>query len=177
MQKLNEMDLPFELPEIAEFSEQGYTILGRTLAYATSYESNCKSLATLIGLELDHNLLNTEDHLNEFLAFMQKRKLFAQIKDIVNKTNLHHSIPEILHSGREARNFIAHESSIGVFQLFERDDRDTIIKELREKTIKIADANLIILLLGQKISDEPIPTLSFLNSYPKKVADWVCRIE
>jgi len=171
------MEFPFELPKITEFSNQGHTILGRALAYATSYESNCKTLASLIGFKHDHSILNKEDHLNEFLAFMQKRKLFAHIEDIIKKTNLPHSIPEMLHKGREARNFIAHESSIGVFQLFESDDRAFIIKDIRKKIIEIAEANMAVLILGQKITNEPIPTLSYLNSYSESVAEWVCRIE
>jgi hypothetical protein len=122
-------------------------------------------------------LLRTESHLNEFLAFMQKRKLFSHIEDIIKKINLSHSIPRILHGGREARNFIAHESSIGVFNLFESDERDAVVKVLREKILKVAEANLVVLLLAQKITNEPVPAVSFLISYSENIAEWLCWIE
>ncbi len=169
------MESPFELPEITEFSDQGYAILGKALAYATSYETNCKALASLIDIKGNSGILDSEDNLNEFLDSIQKRNLNNSIQNIKKSIFPSNSITEILRKGREARNFIAHESAIGVFRLFDNDERKKLIREIKEKIIEIAEANIIIIILGFNITNEPVPTLSFLSSYPENVAKWVCN--
>ena len=44
------MELPLEIPERTQFSDEAYGVLGRALSFATEFEGNCRALSLLIGL-------------------------------------------------------------------------------------------------------------------------------
>ncbi len=71
------MDLPLELPERTQFSDEGYGVLGRALAFATDFEGNCRSFSTLIGLKAEPSVLRDEKSFDEFCRFIEKRNLFT----------------------------------------------------------------------------------------------------
>jgi hypothetical protein len=178
MSDKQKMDLPFEIPERTQFSDEGYGVLGRAIAFAADFEGNCRAFATLIGLKDEPSVLRDEQSFNEFCAFIEKRNLFTHLKTIGEKFQFTEDVNTVLKSGREARNYIAHGAGLGLTHILENENRrknfiDGIEKNVRE----IVEANLIILFLSNFVTDEPNPTSEYLRGYVNCVCCWVCEAE
>ncbi len=170
-----DMELPFDIPERTQFTDDGYAVLGRALAVATEYEGNCRALAALLGLKAEPKLLDDKKMLNEFCEFVWRRRLNTNIDALKGKLKLRDEVVSKLHVGRDARNYVAHEAAVGARRILENDgERKHLVEELSEKLRKLAEANLIVLVISQAITNEPIPTAQFLQTYPEQIVGWVC---
>lgn len=172
------MDLPFEIPERTQFSDEGYGIIGRAIAFTADFEGNCRAFATLIGLKDEPSVLRDEQSINEFCTFIEKRNLFTHLKTIGEKFQFTENVNTVLKSGREARNCIAHEAGLGLKHILENENRrKNFINGIEKNVREIAEANLIILFLSNFVTNEPNPTSEFLRSYVNSVVAWVCEEE
>jgi len=149
--------------------------LGRALAVATEYEGNCRALAALLGLKAEPRLLDDEKMLGEFAEFAWRRMLKQNIDVLKSKLKLKEEFVSKLSIGRKARNYVAHETAIGAHRILESDNgRKYLAEELSIKVRELAEANLIILVISQSITNEPVPTVEYLEAYPEQVVQWVC---
>ena len=173
------MDLPFDIPERTEFTDDGYGVLGRALAVATEYEGNCRALASVLGLKSQPRLLDYEEIFREFCNSVWRKFLKANIETIIDILNIREEeVISKLHIGREARNYVAHESAVGAPRILEVDsERKLLIEDLSKKVRELAEANLIVNVISQLVTHEPIPTVNYLRAYPDKVVEWVCEVE
>ena len=173
------MDLPLDIPERTEFTDDGYGVLGRALAVATEYEGNCRALNAVLGLKALPRLFDYEEIFREFCNSIRRKFLKANIETIIDKLNIREEeVISKLDIGREARNYVAHESAIGAPRILEIDsERKHLIEDLSKKVRDLAEANLIVNVIIQLITHEPIPTENYLRTYPDKVVEWVCEVE
>jgi len=171
------MYLPFEIPERTQFSDECYGIIGRALSVATDFEVNCKSFATILGLKSQTEILDDPSAINEFCRFIDKRRLITHVEAIIEKLNIPQNVSTLLNNGREARNYLSHEACKDLNHYPEDDDRASFINQIREAVKAIAEANLIILLLLNIVTNEPNPSPRFFASYIDKVIEWACGVE
>lgn len=172
------MELPLEIPERTQFSDEAYGVLGRALSFATEFEGNCRALSLLIGLSHQPDIMRDRASIGEFCQFMRRRTLSVHLKAVAKAFGIPEDIECILDRARCSRNYIAHEAGIGASRNFEnRKDQKQSIREVGDNIKKIAEANAWIVALSQAVTNEPLPTLSFLKEYPSQVAEWVCEIE
>ena len=173
------MDLPLGIPERTEFTDDGYGVLGRALAVAVEYEINCRALATVLDLKSKPRLLDSEEIFRRFCNSVLKKFLKDNIETIIDKLNIREEeVISKLDIGREARNYVAHESAIGAPRILEIDsERKLRIEDLSKKVRDLAEANLIVNVIIHLVKHEPIPTENYLRTYPDKVVEWVCEVE
>jgi hypothetical protein len=169
-------DSPFDIPERTRSVDDGYSILGRALAYATEYECNSRVLASLLKIKIKPALLDDDKILAKFSEAIWKKRLSTQISTMKEKLKVQESILKCLHAGRAGRNYIIHEAAIGAQGRFEKKgNRDGFFKELSKQVHNIAKANILVLIYVQLIANEPIPNAHHLKTYPDRITDWVCR--
>lgn len=179
---IKNMDLPLDIPERTEFTDDAYGVLGRALAFATEYERNCRSLAGLLGLKIEtySKLLDDDEILGEFcFSIWEKSKLYKNIEAVKDILNIGEEVISKLHIGRDARNYVAHEAAIGARRILEIDsEQKLLIDDLSKKVRELAEANLIIHVISKLVTKEPhrIPTENYLRTYPDKVVEWACEV-
>jgi len=173
------MELPFDIPERTEFTDDGYGVLGRALTVATEYEGNCRALAALLGLKSHPRLLDYEEIFHEFCNSVWRKFLKDNIKTILDMLNIpEEEVISKLHIGREARNYVAHDAAVGSRRILEIDsERKLLIEDLSKKVRELAKANLIVNMISKLVAHEQIPTANYLRTYPDKVVEWVCEVE
>lgn len=168
----------FDIPERTQFSDEGYGVLGRALAFGTQFERNLRGLASMVGIKSAPEILKDQNSINEFFMFIDKRQLLTHIKTISETLNIPEDVATILDRARIARNFLAHEAGAGLEIVLDHDDsREFFIDSIKNNVKDIAVANLVVLVLLNKMTNEPIPTPKSLNSYADKVTNWVCEVE
>jgi len=170
------LDDPFELPERTQFSDEGYAVLGRASAFATEFEGSSRALAAILHLKNNRGILDSEKSTSEFFKFLRKNKLYTYIKQIEKDLGLANDAHEVIQRARLARNTLTHEGGLGHDHLMEVESRHSDFVQEVEKLVRdIAEGQLIILVLSQLATREPIPTLDYLNSYVDSVVHWVCK--
>jgi hypothetical protein len=182
----------FDTSEITESSNELYAVVGRALTFATHYEMNCRAVVNYINFRLKFINTRDEDEILDFFEKSSKESLFRKIKaftstitkglEKMGETNelieaLFESVFQWLHDGREARNFIAHELTLG---LRDRDQdaefRSRLISNLREQVGKIAQADFQMAgFIDGNINKIGYPTN--MGLYIKEVKNWICGEE
>jgi len=158
------MDFPFEIPERTEFSDDGYGILGRAIAFATDFEGNCRAFATLIGLKSEPEILRDQKTIDEFCKFIERRRLSTNLRTIEEKLRLPEEVATVLIKGREARNYLAHEAGLALKNILEIDDRrQDFVNNVKSKVRDLAEANLVVVFISNLATNEPNPTANYLK--------------
>lgn len=177
------LDFPFLFgSERIAFSDEYYGVIGRALAFGQRFEGNCRTLATIIKLRTNPEILleRDEDYQN-FCKIVDKlwsRILNQQIESLSQYFEFTQDTAAILRKGREARNIIAHEITLGIQHYIETDDgRAKIIKDVETEVRKIAEADRIICFLAHIVNKEPLPASDYIQDYCDMVANWVCEVE
>ena len=135
------MDLPFDFKEERTmFSDDTYSAIGRALAFATCFESNCKSFSYLIHVCTAMQNAESISSLNgdEWIAKAEEeisrrtKTLGRQIEAVLRHYHLPSDISSVIHKGRKARNIISHEVTLGVEHIIESDEgREKILKDTK----------------------------------------------
>jgi hypothetical protein len=114
----------FHPEERTECADVIFGAVGRALTLAKHYEMNCKSLANVMDLRENADLLNNKDAFTGLFKRIQKQRLQGSIDKFASiiKCGLKYSnisdevlgdfqqkVLACLHEGREDRNEIAHE--------------------------------------------------------------------
>lgn len=177
------MSLPFYHFEIERtyFSDDTFGVIGRALTFATDFEANCKSLSMLIDIKLNIKSrkfsLENENYFKSFLEKLGRKSLFQHIKTIEQYLKIG-DINSLIINGKNARNFIVHELTLGIKESVEKDEgRKYIFESLKEKIAEIAKANIIIILLISLKTNDVIPTPDYIKKYINMILTWVLEVE
>jgi hypothetical protein len=174
------IESPFiECPERTEFSDENYGVIGRALFVAQHYEALLRSLATLLTARHAHKsgeVPSFDDPLfDKFVLELWDRQLGTNIK-ILDMYGLPKKGVRILHKARAARNYIAHNLTIGIEHEVEKDAvRTQLIEKVAKLVRSIAEADAGVGILIQKITHEPLPNALFVKNYTDKIIQWVCE--
>jgi hypothetical protein len=172
------LDELFPFPtERTEYSDAFYGALGRAVAFCTSFEANCRSLAGLMGLKASAGL--PQGTIDKFMVEFKKRRLVQHLDSLATRFGLPASARETLRQGREARNFIAHEFALGGQATMDAgDNRSSLLKALAGKVLDVARADLLISIVGQLAEHDEIPSADMTSEYPSSIVSWVvCDID
>lgn len=186
------IDLPLFEHERTWFSDECYGVIGRALAFATSFECNCWALEALteIKSELD---FSDEESMVEFCRKLDKKFLGRRTKDITKNLKkgaetlaekdmsclvefLATNFGEKLEDARKARNEIAHDLTKGIEHYAEDNEgRKNLIKDVEKLVRRIAEADVEVYNLCRSITKEP----RFVDAdrYCEAAVKWVCEIE
>lgn len=184
-------DLPIFLTTRTLFSDQCYEVIGRALAYATSFECNCKSLGVIIKMKQEFDLNNDESvsklcHQARLpLGFWTKAlgKVFREAakpaierNDVTAGQLTFEPLIAKIKDAREARNEIAHDLTKGIEHRAEDEkEKGHVMKEVEILVRKIAEADVHVYNLCQTITKEP--PYQDANDYCERAVKWVCEIE
>lgn len=159
------------MPERTEESDAVYSVLGRALAYATEFESNCRTLAHLFDIQKSESQFSYEIY-----KLVKSGTLHAKIKLLIDEHGLPDWIEEKIHEARKARNFVAHEAAenhkkmMSTPQLM-KSFETTIV----QMTGKIADGNQIVLDVTRMLKEGRRGHGSDVVAYSFAVASWISR--
>src|SRR5215471_11962850 len=134
-----------------EFSDATYAAIGRALTFATRFEANCRALAALIGVRdamKARSVPDGESVDDLFVRLTQEYWQDRRLRHHVTAVALYEKLPQdvraILRVGRQARNEIAHELTLGIVAEIQTEEgRSTLLQSLRSTVAKIADADRI----------------------------------
>lgn len=159
------------MPERTEESDSVYAVLGRALAYATEFESNCRILAHLFGIEKSETEFSYHVH-----GLVKSGSLHAKIKLLAHEHELPDWAEQKIHDARKARNFIAHEVAEDHRRMMStphllRSFEISIIQRAGE----IAEGNQIVLDVTRMLKQGKREHGSDVIEYSFAVASWVSR--
>ncbi|MBN2591032.1 MAG: hypothetical protein JXA96_14290 [Sedimentisphaerales bacterium] len=171
---------------LSEREDEIYGIIGRALAFATNFEINCKALQTVMEMKKRMGNRNTQELIN-FFENLEKQILNVRINKIIKELNhavepfaskdkeefktLNDYLKEKLVIARDARNEIAHDLGKGIENLIKNDEwREKLIQEVVEIVQQIAEADVMVYNLIQRLTNEPI----FTGDYCQAAVEWVC---
>ena len=165
--------------ERTEFSDQAYGAAGRALAYATAFEALCRTLNSLqhvrdrVG-EIRRTIQEPDEAFALAVAEIWDQRLHQHVRNILQYHEYPSDIGTAVKAAKAARNEIAHELTLGLPSTVETDEgRTELLVRLSQLVNALADGYAIIEITSLAETNEPIPTLSSLSSYPSKIVEWV----
>jgi len=186
------IDLPLILTTRTCFSDECYGVIGRALAFATSFECNCWALEALT--ETKRGLdFSDEESMAEFCRELDKKFLGRRTKDITKNLKkgaetlaekdmsclvefLATNLGKKLEDARKARNEIAHDLTKGIEHYAEDDERrKNLIKDVETLVRRIAEADVEVYNLCRILTKEP--RFTDTSKYCEAAVKWVCEIE
>ena len=175
-------------------SDELYAVIGRALAVATHYETNCKALVSMLEIRKQPALLNDVQEVEEKLKELQKRGLFNNIqvltsihkktaknqKDKPEAARVNEELADYLFKkldkARESRNIIAHEITLGIENNAEYEDyKGKTIEIIQEQIKYIAEADFYIAGVFEYFNKTNIAPS--LDKYIERIINWVCKTE
>lgn len=192
-------DLPLEVPERTELSDEYYAAVGRALAFAIQLESNIRALAAhqvilasakkpaskLKGPVSGHD--DFEDHIVQIAQKIWRTPLQKNVKKVAQPFGLlwlqegseqEESFKAIMREAVDARNTLAHEHTVGAeHELVSEAGRAARLADLREIVRKLAKANLLAGLMMHGLNDDPLPCKAYIDRYVDKIVSWACAVE
>jgi hypothetical protein len=174
-------DILYPPPTRTEFSDDVYSMIGRALAVANRFESNCKALALMLGIRKQDSgifSITRQQDFESLIAAIRGRQLFQQIETLVAHFGLPGEAKQLFHSARDDRNFIAHDLTLGIDRGAESEDYvETMRVDLAVRVERLAMADLAVCLIMILETDETVPTSKFISGYAGAVKRWVCYDE
>ncbi len=150
------------------------SIIGRALTYATKFENEVIALYNFNELTKDQNILNNDE---KFAKLIEKLEKHINLNSRIININFNSEITTLITNAKNARNYIAHELTIGLNYSSESNEvRKSILNILIEKVSDIAKGELLILLVMTIWNKETVPDVSFLSHYPNKIIEWVTNL-
>jgi len=162
--------------ERAEWGDSVYSMIGRALTLATSFENSCRSLSMLLDIkEAGGEVLASPSSLEEFAKKAHKHLLGKHITSIAQCQD---DFRRLLDKGRCARNEIAHEIASGIEDENGLSRKEEYLTErIRELSMALAEAERAVCFALTAATHDHLPTNDFLKSYPEAVTKWVCSKE
>ncbi|ABX49456.1 hypothetical protein ACRN94_21130 [Shewanella baltica] len=159
------------MPERTEESDAVYAVLGRALAYATEFESNCRTLAHLFDIEKSDSEFSYEIY-----KLVKSGTLHAKIKLLIDVHGLPDWVEEKVHEARKARNFIAHEAAEDHKRMMSTPQlMKSFETTIMQMTGEIADGNHIVLDVTRMLKEGKRVHGSDVVAYSFAVASWISR--
>ncbi|UTL91823.1 hypothetical protein [Pseudomonas fluorescens] len=160
--------------ERTENSDELHGVFGRALIVATRFDSMCETAAitTKIKGSLVKNSVFSDIEYKDFVSKLIQGH--STLNSNIEALGLHKGASEILHSAREARNYVAHELTRGkVGCLDTKVDESNLIFEVSELIEKIVYGDVIISILISRQNNGPLPINYSIESYKEKIIKWV----
>ncbi|MBH9154517.1 hypothetical protein I5K45_27050 [Pseudomonas aeruginosa] len=160
--------------ERTENSDELHGIFGRALIVATRFDSMCEAAAitTKIKGSLVRESVCSDIEYKDFVSKLIERH--ATLNSNIQSLGLPKDASEILHSAREARNYVAHELTRGkVGCLDTKVNENILICEVSELVEKIVYGDVVISILISRQSNDPLPINYSIENYKEKVIKWV----
>lgn len=154
-----------------------FSIVGRALHVAQHYESNVRGINGLLSIRMHYmengNLDIENPEFRKKMKALYKKSLGKQQSTLKKYLPIDSEFDGLLTRATTARNRIAHESLIGMDE--HTTDFDARIEEIEEYVREIAEADLVISLILQKLNKDLIPSKSYLDTYVEKTIKWVLQ--
>jgi hypothetical protein len=175
-------DFPIFLTERTEFSDELYGVIGRALAFATSFEMNCKAVQAVLGIKELRASGQGEQAIEDLCVAIENKALRRRIDNIIKEVNkkgtavgdLLEWLRPKLEAARIARNEIAHDVTKGIEQRAEDAGRRAeIIEDVGVLVRTIAEADFWVYNLCQALTNEP----TYGGDYCEDAVKWVCEVE
>ena len=161
-------------PPADEITRAACAMLGRALYIASGLEDDCRALAFVLKVREPQPEGQSDD---EFFTAVSKAVLGRLVdlnKLIAHRAKLKEGYGAMLHTARDARNYIAHEAT---------GDLERLVKVpggfgqwqsvLASKLEEVAFGEIIVAVLLSRNSAEVTPTQEVIDAYPKIVESWV----
>lgn len=149
-------------------------MLGRALYVACGFEDDCRSLAFVLKVREPQTEGQTDD---EFFAVVSKAVLGRLVdlsKLISRRARLREDYAAMLHTARDARNYIAHEAFGDLERLTKAPGGFGQWQSvLASKLEDVAYGKAIVAVLLSRNSAEPTPAQEAIDEYPRRIASWV----
>lgn len=163
------MPRPSALPDASVFGA-----LGRALALATRFESECQTLHRLVSIKSKPALLESEADLSHFLTEFEHKNLNSHIAAISKLLNAEVEPHRVLNNARIARNNIAHESTLEFEHWNEwPEDFSSALTDLRGWTQQVGEGLQLVSFLAAVLTNEPLLAPSLLRDLPSRYETWV----
>ena len=150
------------------------SVLGRALYLACEFESTCRSLTFVFKVKEP----KADDQSDEESFLAMRKAVLGRLVDlnrlIAKHTSLGDDYVAMLHSAREARNYIAHHAA-GELKQFAKEPGgvDQWRKCMDSKLQELALGKIIVAVILSRNSAEPTPTRGTIDAYPKSMVSWV----
>jgi len=175
-------DDPFRFNERTYDNEAIHAQIGRALGVAVIFEQNFRALQSLVaGREAARSHTGPAEERDAAMMAavekMSKRWLGTRPKSFAARYRrlLGPSAKGLLEEAVHARNELAHEIPSGLCDgASDRDDwREYYRERLPALVKKVALGNLLVSILMQRETNEPVPTVQTLEEYPTRAVEWV----
>ena len=165
--------------ERTEFSDASYAMVGRALAYGTSFEAICRALSSLHHIrqriaEIRLSIQDADDAFAAAVAEVWDQRLRQHVRRILEYHEFPSNVTDTVKRAKSARNEIAHEIALGISHTVETDaGRSELLATLSRLVHCIAEGYIIIELTSLIETHEPLPTPQFLSTYPTRIVEWI----
>lgn len=176
------INLPFDFNiERTEFADSFYAVIGRTLTFATRFESNCRALAIVMGIKtaLENGTfsLDNDADLESLVEQIMRRTLNDNIKNIMAGLGLPYDVSLTIHNARKARNEVAHSLTLGIEDKVEDDtERRITLQRVRDLVCDIANGDKLVCAFLHLTTNEHLPTSAYIQNYSDMIVNWVCEV-
>ncbi|SNB80301.1 hypothetical protein SAMN02745900_03657 [Pseudomonas sp. URIL14HWK12:I8] len=160
--------------ERTENTDELHGIFGRALIVATRFDSMCEAAANMIKIKttLAAKTVCSDIEYKDFVSKLIERH--TTLNGNIKSLGLPGDASEILHSAREARNFIAHELTRGKVGCLDTTvDENILICEVSKLIEEIVYGDIIISTLISMQNNDPLPINYSLEAYKEKIIKWV----
>lgn len=161
-------------PPADEVTRTACVLLGRALYISSGFEDDCRSLAFVLKARELKPEGQSDD---EFLTAVAKAVLGRLVdlnKLIACQARLKEDYAAMLHTARDARNYIAHEAAADLERLMKVSGGfGQWQRTLGSKLEAVAFGRIIVAVLLSRYSAEVTPTQDGIDTYPKRVESWV----
>jgi hypothetical protein len=109
--------------------------------------------------------LGNDDQVKEFINKILKLSLNNHIISILNSLNLGDDISKLIFNAKDARNYIAHEITLGMEQNIENDASfwEAKYKEIDDSITKILSAEFVIILMVALVTHDDLPPTNYIE--------------
>lgn len=161
-------------PPTDEVTHAACVMLGRALYIASGFEDDCRSLALVFKVREPQPEGQSDDEFYVALSKAVLGRLVDLNKLIVRRAMLKEDYAAILHTARNARNYIAHEATSDLnLRMKVTDGFGQWQNILASKLEEVAYGKMIVAVLLSRGTAEATPSQEAINAYPKKVQSWV----
>lgn len=161
-------------PPADEVTRTACAMLGRALYIASGFEDDCRSLAFVLKVREPQPEGQSDDEFFTAVSRAVLGRLFDLNKLIAYRAKLKENYAAMLHTARDARNYIAHEATGDLERLMKVPGgfgqwQSVLASKLEE----VAFGRIIVAVLLSRNSAEMTPTKEVIDAYPKMVESWV----
>jgi hypothetical protein len=170
-------DLYFEPFEVSEFTEGFHAALGRALIIATRFERNVVALATLLQVEDESSVLESDRSWKELVAKIVETPLAAQVEPLLGT---YPGAGDVLESARDAVNHVAHKIARGLDRPLDGSKTAILsdqVLDMYDDVRSIAEGDMLVCAITEYLTKRTVPQNTTLAQHSGAVADWVCNTD